>query len=349
VSNIAQNQLHAGFLANSGLANRLRKLADPPPVPTDAEIAAALAQVEGDIEREWGGGSRRARRATASAERRSTEAPPTPRRKLTRAELKRREHERTQDRAYAAALERRSVDWKPTPVKRDESGKEWRTVPREVWRMCQDLVSNTSSAAWRYWARRCSNKPALGAIRRAALLPRANGSTCGRTFGSERARRIAALGLALVQLGVHTARKGPWRHVVRGIPVALMQELLTYPDGTRRPHENTIIGHHRGLGSEHDRGQAGYLRALEATGLVSSQQWYPEAADWECGRLLTFKDGKSRRAQINRYWLIGDPPMKANDPALLELEREGWRSLDEHPVSVPRRDTRPAAVPAAPS
>jgi hypothetical protein len=152
----------------------------------------------------------------------------------------------------------------------------------------------------------------------------------------------------MLMFAKHTARKGPWSHVVRGIPVAVMQALCTYPDGSRMPCQNTIIGHHRGLSSELERGQLGYLRALEAVGFMRSQRFYPDAADWETGRLVTCKDGRSFRAKISRYWLIGDPPMKAQDPELMALEREGWLALDE-PLCIPRRAARTEPLQPAPS
>ena len=355
---IAQHPASVRWLAESGLADRLRNLADPPTVPDDDVLAAAI---EFENELEIGPGpypgksgmgarcpkNRAGKRATRAADRRSVDPLPKPRKRLTRADVRRREHERTQDRAYAAELGARSLEWKPPPGQVDGNGKAWRTCPETPWRCSQDVVSNTSSNAWRYWARRIPNKPALGALRRAALCPRPDG-TCRRTWSSERARRIAALGLSLLMLARHTVRKGPWKHIVRGIPIALMQSMLCYPDGSRMPSIGAITGRHRGVGSEHERGQVGYLRALEMTGFIAkATQWYPDAADWETGKLVTCKDGRTFRAQLNRYWIVDNPPGAAPRPGMLELEREGWLSLDETPVAV-RRYALPVEPTASP-
>ena len=264
------------------------------------------------------GQTRRERRAVRAAEGRSVRTEAAPRTAVERAKLA---AERAGDRRYREGLDKRSRDW--DGMRYDAQGKAWRAVPAEIWIACKDLGSCTSGQAWRYHAARVKNKAYLGAVRRAALLPYDDGT--GRTrrgWGDEAARRVALLGIALYHLAAHTERKGAFSRVVRGIPVAALQELCAYPDGSKVPHRSTLTGHHRGVDSRAEAGELGYLRMLEWAGAISAQQWYPDAADWEVGR---------EGYQINRYWLLGDPP--PNGPRrveLIELVRDGWRALTEH-------------------
>ena len=290
---------------------------------------------------QWG--TRRGKRALRAIERRSDRpkaTPPLPAKKATRDKLRAAARENAR---YRERLERQAENWQAPPIREDATGKQWRDIPTPVWVMAKDLVSCTSSAAWRYHASKVRNKTALGAIRRAALLPYGDGSKTRRTWSDVTARRIAALGLAMLALAKHTHRKGPWEHEVRGIGVSALRWLLAYPIGrepkssrgrptyraerARRPARSTLVGHHRGLRSDPMRGQIGYLRALEHAGFCVSQQHYPNAAPWEVGR-----DGW----QLNRYRVVGDVSTRnaRRRPELVELNREGWRSLSEQPIPI---------------
>jgi hypothetical protein len=134
---------------------------------------------------------------------------------------------------------------------------------------------------------------------------------------------------------------------VRGVPVAALRWLLGYPvsrtiigDRARElaaklPHWNTLIGRHRGRGSDRERGTLGYLRCLEATGLIAqTQQAYTDPAPWEQSDVIVRPGMTPRRFNMNRYWVTGDGNTTRNrtrKPELVELNREGWLALDEHP------------------
>lgn len=306
-------------------------------VPDEDALTAAWAQ----------SGNRRAKRAVAAAGRRSARPSATPPAAANAAERASLEKERAGDRRYREKLEGRAKEWSKQPgIRKDTRGKQWRDCPQQVWVQSKDIVSCTSGKAWRYHAARCRNKTYLGALRRAAFLPYDDGTgACRRSFADEAARRILALGLALYSFATQTSRRGPWGMIVRGIPVALLQNLLAYPDGSRVPHRNTLTGHHRGVHSRLEAGELGLLRALEACGAIArTQQWYPNAAPWEVGR---------EGYQLNRYWLVSDPPSKGEKRAeLIELNREGWRSLFESVVrwrvSPLASKTRPIPVHSSP-
>lgn len=315
-------------------------------IPTDAEIdAAAEAQIAGQFAGVFGG-NRHGRRATRAVDSRSERPAATPPAAKTKAQAAAQALERSQDRRYRQALERRSADWTEAPTK-TVRGRPWRTIPQVVWVMSKDVVSDTSGRAWRYWARQIRNKAALGAIRRAALLPAADGVTTRRSWSDECARRIAALGLALVQLAKHTSRKGPFCLIVRGISINALRWLLGYPVSSsirgaaareaaaKLPFYTTLIGRHRGRDSSRERGTLGYLRCLEETGLIAlTQQAYTDPAPWELSDVVIRPGHPPRRYNMNRYWVTGDAPStrsKTRKPELVELNREGWRSLDERP------------------
>ena len=391
MSSITENNPFARLLARSAigteLAERLRRTAAVDVVPTDAEIDAAA---EHDYEAaaselaqaaigELASANRRARRAVRAQDRRdaaakATPPPPAPsgkaHRERERAERARAKLERASDRRYREGLERRSVDWAEPPTKRDSKGREWRTIPQRIWTMCKDIVSDTSGKAWRYWARQVRNKTALGAIRRAALLPSADGRTTRRSWADETARRMAALGLALVHLAKHTSRKGPFCLIVRGVSLTALCWLLGYPVSStikgdvaraaaaKVPHYNTLIGRHRGTSSDRERGTLGYLRCLEETGLIAqTQQAYTDPAPWEQSDVIVRPGMQPRRFNMNRYWVVGDASTTRNakrKPELIELNQEGWRSLDERPRRHRERvlytgKPREIGAPAAPS
>jgi hypothetical protein len=337
-----------------------------PGLPGDAELEQALESVESAPD------NRRQRRFVRAVDRRSAREPVTPPDSTQLAA--RAARERTEDRRYRERLARRSADWCEAPaskrVKTDRQGRVWRLVPQSVWVMCKDVVSDTSGRAWRYWARQIRNKAALGAIRRAALLPIDGGSRTRRNWSDECARRIAALGLSLVSLAKHTDRKGPWCLIVKGIPVACLRWLLAYPvsrsivgeaqreAAAKLPHWNTLIGRHRGYASDRERGTLGYLRCLEEAGLIAqTQQAYPNPAPWEQSDVICRPGMPARRFNMNRYWITSDASStrhRTRKPELVELNREGWESLDEHPrrcrkrvlYTEKRAESGPSAAPS---
>lgn len=352
MTSVPQPASVARFLAQMSAGGRDVLRDRVPGLPDDAALATLLEETEAaELAKaaEKIADNRRQRRAVRAIERRQA-APKAPEGPDPLALKARAVRERSEDRRYREKLARRSADWVPAPtskrVKTDRQGREWRLIPQAVWTMCKDIVSDTSGKAWRYWARQVRNKAALGAIRRAALLPIGDGRT-RRSWADECARRIAALGLALVSLAKHTARKGPYSLIVRGIPVSALRWLLGYPvsqavrgeaereAAAKLPHWNTLIGRHRGNSSDRERGTLGYLRCLEATGLIAqTQQAYTDAAPWEQSDVYIRPGQPPRRFNMNRYWVTADGHSTRNakrKPELIELNREGWASLDERP------------------
>lgn len=225
----------------------------------------------------------------------------------------------------------------------------FRAIPREVWVMAWDCVADGTGKAIRYWMGRELNKVAVGAARRAALVDE-QGST-RRSWADLTARRVMTLELVLLRMAAPTVRKGRWGSVVRGVTVPGLARCLTPPGcGARVPHRNALTGRHRGAGSDSRRGQAGYLRALEATGALYAQQL--PAAECEPFELC----GPSGYA-ANRYWLVTETPtapMDALERALLiSLHRQGRLAPTER-LEAPRnpaktRAQHPVEPPAAPS
>lgn len=294
-------------------ADRLRQLGLE--VPSDDELNALWHQRPGRVAP--AAANRRQNRAQASADRKSDVLdPPAP-------------HELAKTRRYREKLERRSAHWEKKPEPTAELPF-WRMVEQDLWIACKDIVAGGAPAV-KFHFSTIRSKSAIGAMRRAALCPLPGGGTL-RSWSSLRARRIAALAYAQIKLAKHTARKGPWGTVVRGIPQEVLLLLLAFPDGTEVPSRSALVGRHRGPESRSERGELGYLRALESAGFLHSQQWYPDAQAWELSRHRFFigADGRKVIPQINRYWIVSDPPRRGPKRAdLIELNREGWLMLSE--------------------
>lgn len=198
-----------------------------------------------------------------------------------------------------------------------------RLIPRRVLVLARTIRADASGFAIRAAFRRCRNKVAVGAIQRAALVPDADG-TARYTWADERARCIAALGLALLELAVPTVRRGGWSGMVRGIPRGALCMLLASPwEPTKRPSVAALVGTHR-AGGTFANGQVGYLRALIEAGFCYAQQLPAAQVEgfekcWESGYAS------------NRYWIVtGEPTKPMSDDqkrALLELHTRG---LDAH-------------------
>lgn len=229
-------------------------------------------------------------------------------------------------------------------------------IPERVWKMAWSVVGDASGQAARAYLRTCKNKPAAGAIVRACE----NG---GRySWAQLRARRIAAFGLALVELGALTKRQGPWASIVmtvgRGAFCALLRDPYERDHARGTPATTTLFGKHRADGTV-ENGQLGYFKVLRAAGLCYRQQLPSlahllalgvprELAVLRCA-LPCEVYGPTGRA-TNRYWIVADSPELVHDDELraqiVELERtldaarEAWRNIGKR-----RRPPLPAAAP----
>jgi len=208
--------------------------------------------------------------------------------------------------------------------------------------MAQDCLADPSGRAIRYHSRRLGHPIAIGAIRRAALVPGADGQ-CRYSWRDDRARRIAALGLALVSLAAPTRRKGQFTLLARGFSRQCLAALLADPWSRARPSLTALAGRHR-RGATLETGQLGYLRALEAAGLFYAQQL--PAAVCDPGEV-----GPSGWA-CSRYWILGVMPLAyavmAMREQLLELHADGWRLIDHAPIRRARGRPQYAQAPPAP-
>ncbi|MGV1080707.1 MAG: hypothetical protein ACOYD1_12820 [Candidatus Nanopelagicales bacterium] len=266
---------------------------------------------------------------------RPTQPPPAPAAPLA-GKLSRRDRRAVQTLEHAAARAKRRAE-RDTRYERRfaermaQWGAEappggWRTIPREVWVMAWDCEADGTGHALRYWIRREPNKVFVGAARAAALAG-------GRTWHSQTARRIMTCALVQARLSAPTQRKGRWASIVRGVPVGAFSAMLAPPTaGARRPHRNTLTGFHRGLESAADRGQVGYLRALELAGAMYSQQLPADEVE-------AFERCGSSGHACNRYWLISAHPSnmleQADREQLIELHRAGQAAASE--TLLPRR------------
>lgn len=132
-----------------------------------------------------------------------------------------------------------------------------------------------------------------------------------RTWRDLRARRIVVLGLAYLYCSRSNKRSGQWTRTVRGFSISSFCALLKDPYAAEwepKPSREAISGVRR------DRGQLGYLRALEAAKFVYRTQL--PAADveaWEIGR-------KTGRA-YNRYSIVG---MARKVTMITRMRLEAW-------------------------
>lgn len=230
---------------------------------------------------------------------------------LTRAERQKRSRDRAagaelrlRDKLHARILEA-GGDPKGMPT----------IIPARVWYMCLLIVGDPSGKAARSYLRTLANKPAAGAIIRACE----NG---GRySWAQLRARRICALGIALVELAKSTRRRGPWGSLVMGVGRGALCALLRNPyepDHDRgTPAITTLFGTHR-EGGNAENGEVGYFHALREAGLCYRQQLPREVA------LPCETWGPSGYA-TNRYWLVATSPELVDNAefraAIVGLER----------------------------
>jgi hypothetical protein len=214
-------------------------------------------------------------------------------------------------------------------------------IPTTVWLMAAHVVSDRTGAAGRHYLSQVKNLPAAACIRRAAGLS-------GRGWVSLRARRIVALGLFLNGLARYTRRSGSaWNGCVMGVPREALRAAIAdchARPGKERPSINAIAGTHR-RAARSDKGEVGYLRALEAAGLLYSQQLPPWAAT-----VRPYERAGSWT--INRYWIVAGncyqpfDDREKNRLLTLAAEELAARAADRgHPATAPAAE--PAAQPAA--
>jgi hypothetical protein len=206
--------------------------------------------------------------------------------------------------------------------------------PRAVRVMVTDILADPSGRAVLVHAatlRRSFSGVPLWAIVRAALGPRDDGQV-KRTWCDERARKIAALGFAMLMCSRPTSRRSQWRHIVRGQTHASWQALLRSPfERSREPSRTTLAGR--------TRSSVGYLVALREAGFLYAQQLpASEVEDWERG-----VDRKGIPRAFNRYWLVG---LSAHGDLETQLRLHawhaaGWEVADQPPTARAPRDRAP--------
>jgi hypothetical protein len=231
-----------------------------------------------------------------------------------------------------------------------------RLIPKDTFVASRLRMGDLSGFAIRAAFRRCRNKVAIGAIRNAALVPDEHGRA-RYTWADERARAVATLGLALLELSIPTARVGTWGAIVRGIPRGALCALLSTPWEPDKPKSvSALVGTHRPDGSLQN-GNIGYLRALIEAGFCYRQQL--PAAD-----VKRFEKCWPSGYPSNRYWIVGDTPTsplsdetKRRLLALHAFGREAHRERLQRARKAPRqlagadiaaRAAAAAGAPAAP-
>lgn len=221
-------------------------------------------------------GARRERRAAAAAEKRSAR-----RQQLSYVAQLRRVHERNERwrRRHRKRMEaRRGPEQHPPPG-----------YPRELWIDVQECLHDLTGRVIRHELSKL--RPVWAAMVRRAALGEHGDGTCARDWTSERARNIAAFGIAECRLAMRTRRKGKHTHVVTGYTRGAWCALL---QGSRsRPlHVNTLSC------------ASGYIRALRDAGLLYRQQL--PAGEVEPYERWVNRDGETFAS--NRYWLCNPNP-----------------------------------------
>jgi hypothetical protein len=302
---------------------------------TDPRVAAHLRAPETATTRD--------RKAVAKAERRSRSRAAADRRQPHHKRSRRRDYDAQAELRFIAKLQRRVY----------ENTGNWiqpRSWSRATFLKTQNALADNSGRAIAYYVRTHPDKIVAAAARRAALLPGPNG-VCRYAWTDYRARSIAALGLAMGRTAVETNRRGKWSRIMRGFPVGAFSALLRNPYTGEKPHPKTLTGRWREADPE--KGQVGYLRALEWAGLFYSQQLPKDAVE-------PFEAAGASGHSVNRYWILTDEPL---DPEISDadrfrlLEMHGWalkcQNSRENGVAVPNwAPARPewsGAGPPAPS
>jgi len=215
-------------------------------------------------------------------------------------------------------------------------------IPSAVWRMAAQVIADQTGRAARIYLARMSARASAGAILRAALEN-------GQAWADLRARRIAALGLALDALSRRTRRRGLWTRVVMGITRAAFCALLRNPFDPReraRPSVSACFGVHRsGAADDAASNAIGYFRALARAGAAYAQQ-LPTTQAAACER--GFPSGHLP----NRYWLLAEPGELQSDEhheRFQDLHRAANADCDELDADDRARRAPPPASASPPA
>lgn len=172
-------------------------------------------------------------------------------------------------------------------------------IPSAVWRATAQIIADASGRAARIYLARMPSRAVAGAVLRAA-------TENGQAWADLRARRIAALGVAMDLLSKRTRRRGPWSRLVIGITRGAFAALLADPFDKRaqaKPSLNACFGVHRaGAAEDADSNQIGYYRALQRTGATYRQQIGQHSRDTLAPCERGFPSGHAP----SRYWLAGE-------------------------------------------
>jgi len=146
--------------------------------------------------------------------------------------------------------------------------------PDWVWRMVRHILADHSGWAVLWYFKKCSNKAAVAVIEEAATDRGRNGYEGTRDKGrSNRARTIAALGLALVALGKSLPRliDNRWGSIVQSFPNDFFLKLLADPFTGKMP-SRSLLSTVRIKDKTCLDGQIGIMTALRRVGLFKSRQ-----------------------------------------------------------------------------
>jgi len=180
------------------------------------------------------------------------------------------------------------------------------TIPRELWIQVQLMAADKRTTE--YYLSECPNLALVGAIRNGARAPLGDGTT-RYTFADRRARVIAALGLAIWQLGRDT-RHLEFSRLTRGVNRCALALLVRDPHGgdphckacgNTHPSFSALTGVHRDGGTL-SNGQIGWLRALEQAGAIQRYQLRHPAAIARCCQAWELGE---RGYPCAWYWSLG--------------------------------------------
>lgn len=212
-----------------------------------------------------------------------------------------------------------------------------KAMPAHLFKQTKYIRADLTGQATNLYLKMCSNKIAVGLIKRAALSPDADGtprySFSGTDRGANRARMIAALGLLYVGLAAKTGRKGDrWNGLVKGIPQSAILAALSDPSTKKRPARSSMSSTKREPEKTATDGRVGYLKALFNVRLLYFRQ-----AHWREGQPITtsgwddiseneIPGNKTKTGwyvSLGRYWVVTDSyqsPRNAATRAALWLD-----------------------------
>jgi len=224
-------------------------------------------------------------------------------------------------------------------------------MSRAAFLMSLDIRADGSGRAARTWLFRCLNKPLVGAIREAALVPDPETGVCRYDWRDARARAICATALVLHAHAKVTKRErgASWGLCVRGITLGALAAWLQDPFTRERPAHTTLNGRHRRDGT-YRNGQVGWVRALaEAQALYAVQPPPEVCAPWEIWPAKPTANGGEFIPTTNQYWLRTPLPTLAMSHGELErLQALALMGCDAHTEEIARRPRRKPAPMAQP-